>query len=109
MQQQTEVGVGDVFVNVAFPVFHACLEVFRQQGNDCVNVCTLLLVGIDRVLTLERELGALQQPAHDAGVDRVFLRLGRLGGYTTDLAGFVDHLQEQACGISHTYAWGVHL
>ncbi|MCX7154079.1 MAG: hypothetical protein NT115_16635 [Proteobacteria bacterium] len=60
------------------------------------------------ILALERELRALQHPAHDAGVDGVFLRLRRLGGNAADLLGVVDHFQKEAHGIAHADAGGIH-
>ena len=109
MQQQAEVGVGDVFVDLPAPVLHAGLEVLREQRDDRVDFLLLFLVGVDRVLALELELGAFQHPADDAGVDGVFLRLRGLGRDAADLPGLVHHLQEQAHRIAHADARGVHL
>ena len=68
----------------------------------------MLLVGVHRVLALQLELGALEQPAEQACVDRVFLGLGRFGGNAADAATLVYEFQEQARGIGHAHARGVH-
>jgi hypothetical protein len=109
VQQDAEVRIGDVLVDLAAPVFHAGLEVLRQQGNDRVDVLLVLFVRIHRVATLELEPGPLHQPAQDAGVDGILLRLGRLGGDAADLPGLMHHLEEQARRVGHAHSRGVHL
>ena len=109
VQQDAEVGVGDVLVDLPAPVLHAGLEVLGQQRDDRVDVRLVLGVGVDGVLAVQLELRALQQPAHDSGVDRVFLRLRGLGRDAPDIARLVHHLQEQAHRVGHTHARGVHL
>ena len=108
MQQQTKVGVGDVLVNIACPVFHAGFKVLGEQGHDGIHAGAVLFVSVHGVLTLEFELSTLHQPAHDACVDCVFLRLCRLGGNTANLTGLMHHFQEQTRSIGHADAWGVH-
>ena len=108
VQQKAEIGVGDVFGDFTAPGLHSGLEILRQERDDRVDVVLVLFVGIDRIAALQLELRALEHPAHDAGVDRVFLRLGRLGRDAADLAGFVHHLQEQAHCVGHAHAGSVH-
>ena len=108
VQQDAEIRIGDVLVDLAAPALHSSLEVLRKQRDDRVNVGLVLGVRIHRVLPVQLELGSLQQPAHDTGVDGVFLCLSRFGRDATDVTGLVHHLEEQPHGVGHPHPGRVH-
>ena len=103
-QHQAEIRIGDMLFDPATPVFHAFLEVLGQQGDDAVHGLLVLDIAVDGVFATNLELGALQHPGMQTGIDAVFHRLGRLHGDTAKLAGLVHHFQEQAVGIGHLHA-----
>ena len=110
-QQLPVVEVGDVHIDITAPLIHSVLEVGRQKRDDLSDPLLVLFVGVDLVVLLHRELGALQQPVEKAGQDAVLHRLGGLDSRATDLlpTRLVNELEEVPSGIGHANARSVHL